>query len=417
MTKSVSIHLLTSLAGLALVAGCSGATNPPGADSHASHESEDDYERGPNGGRMLRDGALAMEVTLFEAGGEPQFRLYPYLDGEAVASDAVDAAITLTRLGGRVDTFRFRPEGPYLIADGAVAEPHSFDVEVTARLSGFAGRWTYESHEGRTVIPHAQAEAAGIRVGAAGPATLIETIDIYGVVDFWPHARAEVRGWLPGRVAALDVKVGDVVVSGQQLAQITASESLQTYAVTSPFNGVILEQSASIGGPTGDDPLYVVADPSQLHAELFVYPADLERLEIGQVVTLESVDGDRRFVGEIGGIMPTLNPGSQRAIIHVDMPDAQEFWRAGEHVRASVQIGQTEALLAVETDALQRFRDFTVVYARVDETYEIRMLELGRRTADWTEVIGGLEPGEIYVTDNPFLITADILKSGASHDH
>ena len=33
------------------------------------------------------------------------------------------------------------------------------------------------------------------------------------------------------------------------------------------------------------------------------------------------------------------------------------------------------------------------------------------------KVLGGLSPGEVYVTDNAFLIRADIEKSGASHDH
>ncbi|MEY3608417.1 MAG: hypothetical protein RLZZ447_1205, partial [Verrucomicrobiota bacterium] len=33
------------------------------------------------------------------------------------------------------------------------------------------------------------------------------------------------------------------------------------------------------------------------------------------------------------------------------------------------------------------------------------------------EVLKGLAPGEEYVTDNSFLIKADIGKSGASHDH
>jgi cobalt-zinc-cadmium efflux system membrane fusion protein len=32
-------------------------------------------------------------------------------------------------------------------------------------------------------------------------------------------------------------------------------------------------------------------------------------------------------------------------------------------------------------------------------------------------VLGGLQPGEVYVIDNAFLIRADIDKSGASHDH
>jgi cobalt-zinc-cadmium efflux system membrane fusion protein len=45
------------------------------------------------------------------------------------------------------------------------------------------------------------------------------------------------------------------------------------------------------------------------------------------------------------------------------------------------------------------------------------MLEIGRRSAEWTEVLGGIDPGEVYVTSNSYLIKADIEKSGASHDH
>jgi len=47
----------------------------------------------------------------------------------------------------------------------------------------------------------------------------------------------------------------------------------------------------------------------------------------------------------------------------------------------------------------------------------VRMLDLGRRTDEWTEVLGGIEPGTTYVVDGAFLIRADIDKSGASHDH
>jgi cobalt-zinc-cadmium efflux system membrane fusion protein len=32
-------------------------------------------------------------------------------------------------------------------------------------------------------------------------------------------------------------------------------------------------------------------------------------------------------------------------------------------------------------------------------------------------VLGGLEPGTEYVTENSYIIKADIEKSGASHDH
>jgi cobalt-zinc-cadmium efflux system membrane fusion protein len=66
---------------------------------------------------------------------------------------------------------------------------------------------------------------------------------------------------------------------------------------------------------------------------------------------------------------------------------------------------------------LQGFRDFTVVYAKVGDQYEVRMLELGREDSQWIEVLGGIEVGTTYVTENSYIIKADIEKSGASHDH
>ena len=86
-------------------------------------------------------------------------------------------------------------------------------------------------------------------------------------------------------------------------------------------------------------------------------------------------------------------------------------------VTADVVISETEVPLAVKETGLQRFRDFTVVFAQVGETYEVRMLELGARDGEHVEVLEGIKPGTSYVAEQSFLIKADIEKSGASHDH
>ena len=65
----------------------------------------------------------------------------------------------------------------------------------------------------------------------------------------------------------------------------------------------------------------------------------------------------------------------------------------GSAVTGVISVKQAEVPLAVRTKALQRFRDFTVVFAKVGDTYEVRMLKLGRRTPEWTEVLGGIDPG------------------------
>ena len=58
-----------------------------------------------------------------------------------------------------------------------------------------------------------------------------------------------------------------------------------------------------------------------------------------------------------------------------------------------------------------------MVFAQVEDTYEVRMLELGDRDGEYAEVLGGLKPATPYVSGNSFLIRSDIEKSGASHDH
>lgn len=86
-------------------------------------------------------------------------------------------------------------------------------------------------------------------------------------------------------------------------------------------------------------------------------------------------------------------------------------------VSAEVTVAARQVPLAVKETGLQRFRDFTVVFTQVGETYEVRMLELGARDGRYAEVLKGLKPGSPYVSEQSFLIKADIEKSGASHDH
>ena len=78
---------------------------------------------------------------------------------------------------------------------------------------------------------------------------------------------------------------------------------------------------------------------------------------------------------------------------------------------------EAEVPVAVRASALQTFRDWTVVFVRKGDLLEIAPLELGRRDGERVEVLSGLEPGQAYVSEGSFVIKADILKSGATHDH
>ena len=388
---------------------------PPAQDGHAAAAT--DYERGPHRGRMLRSGDFAVEITIFEEGVPPRFRVFPYLKGKPIAPMDIMLTMALTRLGGQVDRFTFETEGDRLNGKGVVHEPHSFDVAVTAELNGAKHAWTYASYEGRTTIGAAAAEAAGVKVEPAGPATIEDVIDIAGRISLQPQAHTEVRAWYPGRIVAMTKTPGETVRRGEALARVEASESLQIYVIPAPMAGVVVERRANVGEVASTQPLYVLADAGQLRAEFFVYPRDMERVREGQIVEIRSLTGERKATARIAAILPTTDSLTQTVTIQALLPATSSGWRPGMSVEGALTVGQQPVPLAVRTRGLQRFRDFMVVFAQVGETYEVRMLELGRRSSEWTEVLGGLAPGEVYVTDNAFLIRADVEKSGASHDH
>ncbi len=416
--KSYKMTMLVAAAASALMAGSCGEKPSSAEGAVEAAAASGEYERGPHRGRMLRDGTFAVEMTIFEDGVDPEFHVYAYENDKPLPPNEVQLTVELLRLGNKVDRFAFAPREDYLLGEGVVTEPHSFQVKITATRAGKTSEWTYDSFEGRTTIAKEQADAAEVKVEQAGPASIDQIVALTGRVELQPEGKAEVRAWYPGRIVTMTRSIGDRVEKGQTLATVTSSESLQTYAIPAPISGVIMERNATPGDVAGSSPLYVIADPRKLHAEFFIYPRDAERLRAGQPITVTSVGGASALKSKIEVVLPTSDMLTQTVIAHVELPNPDGVtWRPGQAVEGSVIVAADQVPLAVRTQALQRFRDFTVVYARVDETYEVRMLELGRQSPEWTEVLGGIQPGEVYVSNNAFLIRADVEKTGASHDH
>src|SRR3546814_13365837 len=67
-----------------LLAACGESPTANETQEHAAPAATE-YERGPHRGRMLRDGDFAVEMTIFEDGVEPEFRVYAYRNDKPVA--------------------------------------------------------------------------------------------------------------------------------------------------------------------------------------------------------------------------------------------------------------------------------------------------------------------------------------------
>ena len=407
---------LTALLPFISVLGACVEDMAPPMDSAELAAAAGDYERGPSNGRMLRDGDFALELAIFETGVPPEFRVWPTLAGAPVDLGAVDLEVRLTRLGNVVDVHRFRPQADFLRGSSVVYEPHSFSVAVEAEFQGRSYQWSYDSFEGRTRIAPDVATAFGLETEIAGPAVIADVIDVFGTIVTDPARVREVSARFDGAIRSVDVQLDDPVTAGQRLATVESNESLQTYQITAPISGIVTARAANAGEQTAGRTLFTITDTSVVWAELAVFPSDRPRVAVGQDVVVLPITGGASVdsaIEPIGVTTATNQAVNARAVLD----NASGEFPPGTHVSGTIRVAENEVPLAVKRIGLQPFRDFTVVYAQIGDEYEVRMLDLGRQDNEWIEVLGGLEPGTRYVTENSFVLKADVEKSGATHDH
>ena len=420
--QTIRLSGLCLLALFALTA-CDNDSRQHPVDDHGHHGGSSEGmetsvpERGPNNGRLLVDGDFMVELAIFEDGVPPEYHAWVTQGGTAIPPDAVNLVVELKRLDGEINRFEFAPEEDFLRGNGVVTEPHSFDVTVTAEHAGKTHQFAYPSYEGRVTIAAESANVAGIVTASAGPRLIYDVLPLYGRITIHPDAVRDIRARYPGTIRSVARSVGDPVRAGDVLARVESDDSLQIYDVLSPLTGTVTARQANPGEQAGFASLFTISDLGRSWAELSVFPGDLSHISIGQNVRLTSVEGERRANGTIVRIAPAGSDDTGTIKVWASIGAESGVWTPGLFVKAEVLTGGAEVPIAVSTTGLQTFRDFTVVFAKVGDTYEVRMLELGRTDGEFVEVLAGLKPDAEYVRDNSYLIKADIEKSGASHDH
>lgn len=106
----------------------------PGASGEGAMDSP--FTKGPEGGKLFKTNGFGVEVTIFEEGVPPQFRLYLSENGKPLPPSAAKVSVTLLRLGAPAQVYTFKPQANYLLGDQIVEEPHSFDVLINAEWAG-----------------------------------------------------------------------------------------------------------------------------------------------------------------------------------------------------------------------------------------------------------------------------------------
>ncbi len=273
-----------------------------------------------------------------------------------------------------------------------------------------------DEHKDYTVINAKQTRLAGIKTQRVQTRQLKLFDTLFGLIAADPNRVFHSFASYPSRVEQVHVNVGDNVVKNQLLLTLRNLKTLQYYKVRSTASGIVTQRLANVGDRVNEQALLEIIDLSKVWVELSAFPSTIEKLHKNQPVTIYDMHRHQRVQSQISYISPIMTGGHiARARTVIDNPEGH--WRPGMHIKADVEVMRQQVPLAVAIEAIQTFEGKSVVFVKKGQRFEVKQVTLGMRDDNFVEVVAGLKPGTEYVSKNSFLIKADLLKAGASHQH
>ncbi|NNE20165.1 MAG: HlyD family efflux transporter periplasmic adaptor subunit [Myxococcales bacterium] len=219
-----------------------------------------------------------------------------------------------------------------------------------------------------------------------------------------------------GRVAEHQLKLAQTALM-QLSGQGEEGEQLE---IISPVAGQVLKVfQESEGVVQSGTPILELGDPAALEIVVDVLSQDATRIPPGAPALIERWGGKNPLRGHVRIVEPSaftklsaLGVEEQRVNVIIDMDDERELWRNlgdGYRVEARISVWEDEDVLRVPASAVFRSEDSWATFVVEDGTAVIRTVELGETNGLETEVLSGLEEGEMVIA-----YPSDSVRDGVS---
>jgi membrane fusion protein (multidrug efflux system) len=203
------------------------------------------------------------------------------------------------------------------------------------------------------------------------------------------------------------------VVSASQLEQLEAKRDADRAAVNAaqarldhtvvraPFKGQLGLRRVSIGSLVGPDTVITTLDDtSKIKLDFDVPEVLLARLQLGLAVSAHSAAWpDLKFSGQVIAIDTRVDPVSRTVTARALLPNPEAHLRPGMFLTVTVLKEDVEALMVPEQAIVPERSKQYVFVVGADNVVERRFVQSGRRRPGEVEILEGLEPGELVITE------------------
>ncbi len=200
--------------------------------------------------------------------------------------------------------------------------------------------------------------------------------------------------------------------SDSEIDQIISSRKIDaTLIVRSPITGQVTSFSAAPGlfvQPGNAPAPYTVTD---VHIKWMLADAiesDLPLLRVGQAVSVKVMAyPDRVFQGHVSKIYASVDPNTHRATVRSEIQDPRNELRPGMLANFVIRIQNPVKSTAIPANGVVREGDGTMTaWTTTDRAhFTQRIVKTGLRTADEVQILQGVQPGELVVSDGAVFLS------------
>jgi cobalt-zinc-cadmium efflux system membrane fusion protein len=187
--------------------------------------------------------------------------------------------------------------------------------------------------------------------------------------------------------------------------------------VPTPIDGVVTERGANVGlNVDTATKLFTVVDLSTVWVVADVYEKDFSRVRVGSEVALTtSARPELTLRGRVAYIDPQVSADTRTAKARIEVPNPGGELRLGMYADVVVAGPSGTSTPGVPRNAVQNVGDRTVVYlanAKEPGKFVEREVRLGQIAGEQVEVVSGVQPGDVVVTEGSFFVRAERERLG-----
>jgi len=190
-----------------------------------------------------------------------------------------------------------------------------------------------------------------------------------------------------------------------------------TTNVPAPIDGVVTERGANIGlNVDTATKLFTVVDLSTVWVVADLYEKDFSQVRVGSesAITTSAHPGVT-LRGRVSYIDPQVSADTRTAKVRIEVANASGELRLGMYADVVVAGVSGTSAPRVLRNAVQNVGDRTVVYLanpKEPGKFVEREVRLGQTSGQQVEVVSGVQPGDVVVTEGSFFVRAERERLG-----